>query len=187
MLAQSSPAGAQPPGLFYSRISRDFYAYWQGLAQRRGGIPLRDDLDPADITALLPHLFIAEKRADSGRFLFRLSGTGIRDIMAFENTNRYLDELLDGDDLETVTRMFDQVLEEGVCIRSIEGLTYSDRSYLRVEILRLPLCRADGSRRLVVGCLSRVENDCRPNPVRGAVKDKQVIRIDNDVLPRQAF
>ena len=107
--------------------------------------------------------------------------------MGFENTGHFLDELLSGGDLLEVSAMFDEVLSLGVCIRSIEGLTYSDRSYLRVEILRLPLRARDGDCRLVVGCLSRIENDDAPNPVIGTVKDKQVIQIENDVLPREAF
>lgn len=177
-------------GIFFSPVSRTFYGYWQSLAQRRGGIPQRDDFNPADVPALLPHIFIVEKIRETGRFFFRLSGTGIRDIMGFENTGHFLDELLHGDDLDTVSAMFDQVLGQGVCIRSIEGLTYSDRSYLRVEIVRLPLRKSDGECRLVVGCLSRIEDDDRPGygALRsGTVKDKQVIQIHNDVLPRKAF
>jgi len=175
-----------PEGIFFSRISREFHAYWQSLARQRGGIPLREDFNPGDIPRLLPQLFIVEKIKDTGRFFFRLSGTGIREIMGFENTGHFLDELLHGEDLKAVSAMFDQVLEQGVCIRSIEGLTYSDRSYVRVEIVRLPLCKAAGDCRLVIGCLSRIEDDERPGHA-GAVKDRQVIQIHNDVLPRKAF
>jgi hypothetical protein len=187
MIGTVALAEEEPQGVFFSRISQDFYAYWQSLARRRGGVPLRADLDPAEIPRLLPYVFIVEKVRESGRFFFRLSGTAIRDIMGAENTGRFLDELLRGEDLATVSRMFDQVLEQGVCIRSIEGLTYSDRSYLRVEILRLPLRAADGDQRLVLGCLSRVADDDRSDQTLGSIKDKQVIQIDNDVLPRKSF
>jgi len=176
-----------PKGTFFNRISQDFYAYWESLALRRGGVPWRDDFNPAEIVRLLPYVFIVEKQPETGRFFFRLSGTGIRDIMGFENTNHCLDELLQGEDLESVTEMFDQVLSQAVCVRSIEGLTYSDRSYLRVEIIRLPLCNNGGKARLVVGSLSRIEDDCDASPSLGAVKNKQVIQIENDVLPRKAF
>lgn len=176
-----------PDEIFFSPISRRFYAYWQSLAARRGGIPLREDFDPTVVPALLPHLFIVEKIRDTGRFFFRLSGTGIREIMGFENTNHFLDELLHGEDLETVAAMFDQVLGQGVCIRSIEGLTYSDRSYLRVEILRLPLRQTPDDCRLVIGCLSRIRDDDSHDDGIGTVKDKQVLRIENDVMPRVAF
>lgn len=180
-------AQEEPEGIFFSRVTRDFHAYWQRLAQRRGGVPFRTDLDPSDIPGLLPNLFIVERIKSTGRYFFRLSGTGIRDVMGFENTGHFLDELLHGEDLNAVSAMFAQVMDQGLCIRSIEGLTYSDRSYLRVEILRLPLRAADGDCRLVLGCLSRVENDDRATPGLGRVKDKQVIQIENDVLPRKAF
>jgi hypothetical protein len=187
MIHSQALAAAAPEEIFFNRVSREFYDHWQTLARRRGGMPFREDLDPADIPALLPHLFIVEKIRETGRFFFRLSGTRIREIMGAENTRHFLDELLRGDDLATVSGMFDQVLGQGVCIRSIEGLTYADRSYLRVEIVRLPLRTADGDCRLVLGCLSRVENDDRATPGLGTVKDKQVIQIENDVVPRLAF
>jgi hypothetical protein len=187
MLMTPPRVWGEPEGVFHSHISRAFYDYWRGLALRRGGVPLREDVDPGAVTQLLPHIFIVEKRADSGRFFFRLSGTGIRNVMGFENTNHFLDELLRGDDLQAVSEMFEQVLSQGVCIRSIEGLTYSDRSYLRAEIVRLPLRRSPGDCSLVIGCLSRIENDSCARPAPGAVMAKQVIQIHNDVVPRSAF
>ncbi|NIA72435.1 PAS domain-containing protein [Pelagibius litoralis] len=187
MLTSQRPAEPRTDGTFFSPNSSKLYAYWHSLALRRGGVPLKDDFDPAEIPGLLPHIFIVEKEAGTGRFFFRLSGTAIRETMGVENTGRYLDELLDGDDLKNVAGMFEEVMAQGTCIRSIEGLTYSDRSYFRVEIVRLPLALPDGETRLVLGCLSRIENDCRPNQVAGAVKDKDLIQIDNDVLPRKSF
>jgi len=186
MLEASSITAEDSQNLFYSQISAKAYIHWQTMARRRGGIPRRRDLDPAEIPRLLPHLFIVERVAESGRYFFRLSGTAIREIMGFENTNNHLDELLRGEDLKTVSQMFTQVMDEGVCIRSIEGLTYSDRSFVRVEILRLPLKGNDGDSRFVLGCLSQVESDCRPG-AGGTVKDKQVIQIENDILPRRSF
>ncbi len=187
MMHSQALARVEEDRLFFSPVSRRVYDHWQRLALQRGGVPFREDLNPADVPGLLPYLFIVEKIRETGRFFFRLSGTAIRDIMGAENTRHFLDELLHGDDLATVAAMFDQVLGQGVCIRSIEGLTYSDRSYLRVEIVRLPLRAADGDCRLVLGCLSRIGNDDRPTPGLGQVKDKQVIQIENDVLPRKAF
>lgn len=173
--------------VFHSRITREFYAYWARLAERRGAIPFRSDIEPAEILRLLPYIFIVERIAATGRYFFRLSGTGIRDIMGFENTNHFLDELLHGGDLKTVSDMFEQVMNHGACIRSTEGLTYSDHSCRRVEILRLPLRAADGECRLVFGCLSRIGDDERAGAVTGTVKDKQVIHIQNDVEPRSTF
>jgi hypothetical protein len=186
-MVSNATAQKEPDGILYSRISREFFGYWQRLAQRRGGIPLRSDVDPADIPRLLPYLFIVERIAATRRYFFRLSGTGIRDIMGFENTNHFLDELLHGEDLNAVSAMFAQVMDYGACIRSTEGLTYSDQTFRRVEILRLPLRALDGECRLVFGCLSRLEDDNGRGAVRGTVKDRQVIHIQNDVEPRNTF
>ena len=78
----SGTPSAVPEGIILSsRVSEELYAYWRHLALCRGGVPRREDFDPAEVPALLPNLFIVEKDADTGRYLFRLSGTGIRDIM----------------------------------------------------------------------------------------------------------
>lgn len=180
-------APTDPRNDFHNDITRAFFTYWQRLSERRGGIPYRGDVEPAEMLPLLPYVFIVERIRTTGRYFFRLSGTGIRDIMGTENTNHFLDELLHGDDLKTVSEMFGQVMCGGACIRSTEGLTYSDRSYRRVEILRLPLRAANGECRLVFGCLSRLEDEASAGGIAGAVKDRQVIQIRNDVEPRSTF
>ena len=183
---KGSPSAVPEGTILGSRISRELYAYWHSLALYRGGIPWRDDFDPAAVPALLPYLFIVEQESATGRYLFRLSGTGIREIMGMENTGRYLDELLSGTDLDSVSEMFHQVMSEGVCIRSVEGLTYSDHCHQRVEILRLPLRKNDSNGNLVLGCLSRVEGNRREGNC-GTAEGSQVIFIENDVVPRQSF
>lgn len=181
---QELPPAAVDGTILRSRISEQLYTYWRGLAERCGGVPRRGDFDPSAVPALLPYLFIAEKESASDRFLFRLSGTAIRDITGLENTNRYLDELLQGADLTNVQEMFEQVITEQACIRSIERLTYSDHRRLRVEILRLPFGKDDGSGNLVIGCLSQVDaEDCDV----GALDGCELVRIDNDIIPRESF
>ncbi len=176
-----------PEGTFFSRTSREFYGYWYELALRRGGVPLREDLNPADIVALLPYVFIIEKEAGSGRFQFRLSGTGIREILGRESTHCYVDEMLEGEDLATVTEILEQVLAKRVCVRTIEGLTYSDSSYRRVEVVRLPLRGNADLCNLILGCLSRIDDDDGFGHLPDAVNDRQVMQVDYDVLPRRSF
>ena len=174
---------------FFSHISQDLYDYWRALSQRCGGIPQRDDLDPAEIPSLLPFVFIVEKLPEGGRYRFRLSGTAIREIMGWENTGRHLDELLEGEDLRYVTAMFDQVLSQRVCLRSVEGLTYADQTRMRVEILRMPFADKTGACRFLVGCLSCVERGCGDgrNAASCMIFGQQVVRIENDLVPREVF
>jgi hypothetical protein len=57
-------------------ISRhlDLYSYWLGKRNRRI-IPARRDMDPVELSKLLPFLYIIDKAA--GEFRFRLIGTGV--------------------------------------------------------------------------------------------------------------
>lgn len=53
-----------------------FGRYWLGLAERAGGIPAREDFNPADLPQLLPNLIVLEN-VGGGDFLYRLLGTGV--------------------------------------------------------------------------------------------------------------
>jgi len=68
-------------------------AWW--LAHRdQGRIPDRRDLDPMALRAVLPNLFIAEAEHAPFRIRYRLVGTKAAQIIGFDITGRYLDQLL---------------------------------------------------------------------------------------------
>ena len=76
-----------------SQKVRALHAWW--LAHRRdGGPPERDDVDPVALKALLPNLFIAEIEHAPFRIRYRLVGTKAVQVIGFDITGRYLDELL---------------------------------------------------------------------------------------------
>jgi hypothetical protein len=76
-----------------SRMVRALHAWW--LAHRGpSGIPDRRDLDPAALRALLPNLFIADVEPQPFRIRYRLVGTKAVQVIGFDITGRYLDELL---------------------------------------------------------------------------------------------
>lgn len=63
-------------------------SYWQGKRGERFA-PSRQDIDPLEIPALLPRIMLADVEwGDSAPadFLYRLSGTGIRDAHGFDLT-----------------------------------------------------------------------------------------------------
>jgi hypothetical protein len=60
-------------------------------------VPDRSDLDPADLVPLLPNLLLAEAEHDPFRIRYRLIGTKVAAVTAFEFTGRYLDDLLGSD------------------------------------------------------------------------------------------
>lgn len=77
----------------HSRMVRAMHAWW--LAHRGpAGIPDRRALDPAALKPLLPNLFIAEIEPKPFRVRYRLVGTKAVQVIGFDITGRYLDELL---------------------------------------------------------------------------------------------
>ena len=76
-----------------SPLVRALHAWW--LAHRRdGGLPDRDDVDPVSLKTLLPNLFIAEVEHAPFRIRYRLVGTKAVQVIGFDITGRYLDEML---------------------------------------------------------------------------------------------
>jgi hypothetical protein len=76
-----------------SKMVRALHAWW--LAHRgSSGIPDRADLDPAALKPLLPNLFIADIEAEPFRIRYRLVGTKAVQVIGFNITGRYLDEML---------------------------------------------------------------------------------------------
>lgn len=64
--------------------------YWSA---KRGGrfAPARDDIDPTEITDILPRILLADVTRDASgavAFRYRLSGTGIGEVHGFELTGK---------------------------------------------------------------------------------------------------
>jgi hypothetical protein len=71
---------------------RQLYEYWQ--AKRQGRLmPSRADVEPYEITVLLPYLIIADLFTDPVRVRYRLAGTKVVESFGFSITGRWLDEL----------------------------------------------------------------------------------------------
>ncbi|MEQ8356625.1 MAG: PAS domain-containing protein [Kiloniellaceae bacterium] len=63
--------------------------YWNSKRAGRFA-PARADIDPAEITRILPRVMLADVHADAAGktdFLYRLSGTGISDVHGFDPTS----------------------------------------------------------------------------------------------------
>lgn len=80
------------PATIESAMVAELYAYWRKQCGDRR-MPRRADIDPADIKALLPNLFLTEFSANPFRVRYRLVGTEIVEHAHFDFTGRYLDEL----------------------------------------------------------------------------------------------
>ncbi|NKB57099.1 MAG: PAS domain-containing protein [Alphaproteobacteria bacterium] len=73
---------------------RAIYDYW--CAIRPGArLPTRADMDPVDIPALLPHVWMADVEHSPFRFRFRLVGSAIVRGLGRDVTGRYFEDCFD--------------------------------------------------------------------------------------------
>jgi hypothetical protein len=75
-----------------SPLVRELHGFW---AERRGParVPNRADIDPAEITGLLPNLLIVDFEPEPFRVRYRLVGTRVVAASGYDFTGRYLDEM----------------------------------------------------------------------------------------------
>lgn len=69
------------------------FEYWQ-LKRHAEPMPLRADIDPVDIPALLPYIGLLEVEVtDKVRFKVRVQGTSSVDLVDEERTGQYIDDV----------------------------------------------------------------------------------------------
>lgn len=131
----------------------ELYQYW---SERRGGrwAPARADIDPIDIPQLLPHIALTEvvlpPDCEEPRFRFRLAGTQIEDRFGCTLTNRFLDELKEGEYLSYVQSLYRQLIAEMVPVYSESSFETVDSNTLFAKRLMLPLSDNQQSVNLVL-------------------------------------
>lgn len=79
-----------------SKLVRAMHVWWCS----KGGpdrIPDRSQVDPFELTALLPNVLISEVERKPFRIKYRLVGTVVSEVTGMNITGRYLDELLSAD------------------------------------------------------------------------------------------
>lgn len=138
------------------RTLQILYAYWDGL--RAGRIaPLRLEIDPSRIGAILPEIFLLE-RVDAATYCFRLAGTRLCEIFGSElrGTN-----LLDGWPAADRTKLAGALgltCEHGAATHLVmEGIAGTSRR-VELEALMLPLIHSGNAIERVLGAVSAVSS-----------------------------
>ena len=115
-------------------------AYWDS---RRGdrACPARSDIDPIDMKAVLPNVFLIDVLHGPLRFRFRLVGTGVVKRRRRDDTGRMLDDLEHVDMREVMRGQFKQavVRSRPVCYENVFPLP--SHKQLAFRSLLLPLSR----------------------------------------------
>lgn len=85
------PLPDEPVGL--SEALRPLYLYWAAARQDKL-MPSRADIDPITIPRqLLPNITLMDVISSPIRFRYRLMGTAVTEMLGFDWTGRYVDEL----------------------------------------------------------------------------------------------
>lgn len=117
---------------------RLLHAYWISKKGERLA-PARADIDPAEMKAFLPHVFLLDVVGTPPRFRFRLVGTEVTSRYGEELTGRFLDEV-DLDDVGVdILGEYQRAIREAGPV--LGRWAYEKRSgqYLNYERLILPL------------------------------------------------
>jgi hypothetical protein len=123
-----------------------FYDYWASLCRGRS-MPSRKDVDPLQIPPrYLPNLMLIDVLHSPRRYRYRLVGTTVVQASGDDRTGRFFEEVDFVKIHPLVMRQYDQVVDTGHPLSSLEPFTnLRNGSNYEVDRLLLPLS-ADGQR-----------------------------------------
>ena len=114
------------------------FDYWNAKRGERRFI-LRSQLDPREITALLPLVFILDVQHEPRRYLIRLMGTQIARRFGGDYTGHYLDELDFGTAKEQVIADYGHVVDKVEPHLAFAEYRQPGRGRIQAERLALPM------------------------------------------------
>jgi len=120
----------------------ELYQYWSNRRAQRS-LPARSDIDPVDIPQLLPHIALTEivpsPDGKEPRFRYRLAGTQIEERFGCPLTNRFLDEIKQGEYLTYIQSLYRQVMTGLAPVYAESSFEAGDSNTLLAKRLMLPL------------------------------------------------
>ncbi len=140
-----------------------FLGYRKSKRTRPTEVPLKDDLDPIDMSrlGLLPNIWLAEVPS-VGRPVYRLGGEQITDVFGRSLRGASVDELFDSKTADRVANRWHRMVTENLASVGW-GVVYPQRTTFRVgERLILPARDESSSKNFVIGLTdyrSEVQDD----------------------------
>jgi hypothetical protein len=136
------------------RTLQILYAYWDGL--RAGRIaPLRLEIDPSRIGAILPEIFLLE-RVDAATYCYRLAGTRLCEIFGSELRGANLLDGWSAPDRAELARDLALTCEQGAATHLVMEGSAGDTRRVQLEALFLPLLHGGDAIERVLGAISAI-------------------------------
>ncbi len=144
-----------PPSSADPRL-HSLHAYWTEIrGQRR--FPARADLDPIDIPDLLPYLSLVDVRTGADRFVYRLAGTMVVDLLRREVTGLPVGTGVKPTELESVLSRYRRVADEGVALYHHDLTQEQANDYTGIDRLMLPMGDRDERVDLILSIVVRTK------------------------------
>lgn len=134
------------------KSSNQLLKYWDTVRNGRFA-PNRFEIEPAQISSILPDVFILEC-ADVSTYRFRLAGTRVCTSLGHELRNCNLLDYFSGDDKQAVQNLLHNVVKDGAGAVMEFECTNGDRERAVFEMLVLPLLHSDQRVSRILGSIS---------------------------------
>ena len=150
---------------------RQLYDYWIACGGTKD-MPVRSDINPADIPRLLPYLSLIDVDDELDRSKVRLAGTRLRDVYDREVTGLSLGDIDFGQKRDYWMAAYRRAAIDGKPSQGIVRGPRVNKEHLVQYWIRLPLADASGKRVSMVlcldYCLSAVDEEQRLSQVTSA-------------------
>lgn len=132
--------------------SRKLFRFWEAM-RAENAAPRRDQLDLAQVRAIVPYLFIGEYQERSGIFCWRLAGTGICELYRRELTGTDMLAGWDSFEADSIGRfLLGTITGRQPCVLRFRFET-NLRDLIGAELAGFPLTAADGNSTHILGGL----------------------------------
>lgn len=142
---------------------RAFEACWRRHSEASpGAIPTRSQINPAEITGVLPWLLVLEvlRHGNALDYRYRLAGTACTEIFGVDYTGRRLGEHLTPEGEEIRRREFANILESGKPIFSTTSLPVKSREFITVHRGVFPVRAAANDTDQIFVVIAPVSAEC---------------------------
>ncbi|MDJ0948683.1 MAG: PAS domain-containing protein [Alphaproteobacteria bacterium] len=132
--------------------ARELYAYW-AAKKPKDGLPSRKQVDPIDISKLLPRIFLADVVWDAGkpRIRFRLVGSTLVERFGRDISGLWMDEAYDDDYLQEVLPGYLEMVETRKPHYARLTATYADKEHMTYCRLICPLASDGQNIDMIIG------------------------------------
>lgn len=162
------------------------YRYWD--SKRRGRVmPQRRDIDPTEISRLLPHIFMIDVEREPLRFRYRLIGTAICEFLGRDFTGRMIDAANYRPEQAAELQKINGTVVETVRPVACKGTIFyvPGREWLLTEAILLPLGKDGINVDIIIGGQIAVRP---PKGAAGSPQPAEGIRtIPNPVIGGESF